>query len=379
MADHHGQGQVDRLCLSRRALLARGVQAGAAFAGLGALATGCGSSSTGGSSAPSAASGPPSGTVTFMNYPGYMPQSMVAAFNKKYSKVKITQVAGDLNGDVQAAGQVIQNHGSYDMAYLTAASVEQALQAGVIGKPDFSKMPNIRNVDPKFRSSYPWGFPTDYGKNSFAYRKDLISERPTTWQEFWQIIPKYSGKVVFYQYDRVVIGSSLLGLGHDPNTTDPVEIKAATKQVIAAKPHLLEFASTNVAKSLAQGSAVLILDYDADAAAYIEKNPNIVWVNPSDGLTSYLEGWVAIKGTSELPAVETMMNFFMQPKPYSLYANLLPTYGTIAGVKPYLLPSIRTNPALVPPPSGVKLYFETYLGAEATKRWNDAWQQIQAA
>ncbi|MGH2903649.1 MAG: ABC transporter substrate-binding protein [Solirubrobacteraceae bacterium] len=308
-----------------------------------------------------------------------MPSSMVSAFNKQYPQIKIHQVAGDLSGDVQAAGQVIQNQSSYDMAFLTVASVGQAAQAGVLEKPDFSKLPNITNVAAQFRSAYPWGFPTDNGNIGYAYRKDLISERPTTWREFWQLIPKYSGKVVLAQYDRDVISSSLLGLGYDANSTSPAEIKAATKQVINAKPHLLQFAETNIAKPLAQGAAVLTLDWNTDVAAFVSSNKNIVWVNPREGMTSFLEGWVPVKGTSKLAEVETIMNFFMEPKHYAIYVNPIPCFGTIPAVKPYLLPAVRTNRALIPPPSSVKLYFESYLGEAATKMWDEAWQEIQSA
>lgn len=395
MSDRGVFTPLDAPRMSRRELLTHALQAGAGVAALGVLAA-CGASSKSPQTASSAtgvggagslaASSPtsvppssvPAGTVTFMNYPGYMPNSEVSAFNKQYPQVKIHQVPGDLNGDVQAAGQVIQNKDSYDMVFLTAASVDQASQAGVLQKADFSRIPNIANVAQTYRTAYPWGFPTDYGKIGFAYRKDLISERPTTWKEFWNLIPKYSGKVVLASYGRDVIGSALLGLGYGANSTNQSEITEATKLVISVKPHLLKFAETNIGKPLAEGDAALTLDWDTDIAAVIGSNKNIVWVNPEEGMTTYLEGWVPVNGTKKLAAVEAIMNFFMQPKQYALYANSIPTLGTIPAAKPYLTASVRNNPALATPPTA-KLVVENYLGADATKRWNDAWLQIQAA
>ena len=42
---------------------------------------------------------------------------------------------------------------------------------------------------------------------------------------------------------------------------------------------------------------------------------------PSEGGVSYLEGWVAVKGTDVLPVVEAFMNFGMDPKNYASFVN----------------------------------------------------------
>ena len=100
----------------------------------------------------------------------------------------------------------------------------------MLAEIDFSKIPNIKNMPDRFREAYPWGIPTDYGKIGYAYRKDLVSERPTTWADFFELAPKYSGKVILLDVLEDTIGNTLISLGHDGNTSDEGRDRGSEEQ-----------------------------------------------------------------------------------------------------------------------------------------------------
>jgi spermidine/putrescine-binding protein len=374
----------EELPISRRVLLARGVQAGTALSALGLLA-GCGgsSSSAGSTSTSGATSTSPSslsGTLVWNDYPGRLTSGLLSTFKATYPNISFKQVPGGLSGDAQQAGQVIQNVGSYDVAGVSLAAGQQTLAANAIEHMDFSKFPKISGVAQKYRTAFPFGWPTDFGKNGFCYRTDLISERPASWREFFALIPKYSGKVVFALYDRTVIGGALLALGYNPNSTVQSELDAAQKLVISVKPDILAFLPTNITKPLARGDAVLTMVWDTDAAEYQHINSNIVWVNATEGNHSYMDGYILVKGTQKTDLAYAIFNLLAEPHVFAQYLNqpVVGTEGTIPAARPYLHSYIRTSQALNTPP-GQKLYFESWLGVEGTKRWAAVWQNIQAA
>jgi len=133
-------------------------------------------------------------------------------------------------------------------------------------KPDDDKVPNIANVDAKFHEAFSHGVPTDYGKVGIGYRKDMVSEPIASWADLWSLAPKYSGKIVFLDFDRDTIGSALRYKGFSGNTQDESELEQAKQALIDIKPHLLAIKGYDVAASLVKGDAAIVMDWDYDVA-----------------------------------------------------------------------------------------------------------------
>jgi spermidine/putrescine-binding protein len=262
---------------------------------------------------------------------------------------------------------------------LSAAPLLTA-EPNLIAKLDPANIPNLQNIPEKFRQEYPYGIPTDYGKIGYAYRQDLIPERPTTWAEVWDLAPKYSGKVVLLDGEEDCMGNVLLMLGYSGNSTNPDEITAAKNKLLEIKPHLMAFLGTDVMKPLIKGTAVITMDYDFDIALAHQQDPNIVWVVPEEGLMAYLEGWVGIEKTELLPEVEAFMNFHLDPVNYADFVNTTGTAYIMPAATPHVKKSIATDPILAFEPTTVsRLEFEKFKGADATKLWADAWAEVHAA
>jgi spermidine/putrescine transport system substrate-binding protein len=362
---------VDRM--NRRALLRRGAQA-AAIGYAGALVAG--------RAAPSLAATRErelGGQIVMMNYPGWMGKTTVADF-KKATGVSVKQVAGLTSGVSAAAAQIAQNKGQYDMALGGPVLGEQLRQGHLLQPIDRSKIPNLKNVAKHFRDAYPWGPPTDFGKTGFGYRKDLISERPRSWADLWKLAPKYSGKITMLDFDVDILGAALKYKGYSVNATSESQLNAARDALLEIKPHLQAFLATDFAKPLLAGTAVIAVDYDYDIAAAQRKNKNIVWVSPEEGMPAYLDGWLAIAGTSHLPEVEAFMNFLLAPKNYAKFINTIGSAYVMPAAEPFIAKSIKTNPSLRYSAAAVKtVEFEKFLGAQATKLRSRVWQEVKNA
>ena len=221
--------------ITRRAALARGAGGLTAASGLAVLLAACGGSSSsssgtsGGSSAGGSSSasttaaanqGSPTGTMTLLTYPGWYGPHEFADFSKLHPGLKVKTAVSGTTGAAAQIAQISNNKGAFDVTLAGVPVSSQMKLAGVLEPLDTAKIPNLKLVPEQFRTAFPFGIPTDFGKTGFAYRKDLIPERPTSWEELFQLAPKYSGKITMLKYDSDIQGSFLKALGYSINTTD---------------------------------------------------------------------------------------------------------------------------------------------------------------
>lgn len=320
----------------------------------------------------------PTGTAVLNNYPGWIGSHELAAFSKKYPGAKIKQVT---NATSSTAEVVLQfRSGQYDMLLADTSDCAQASAAGFVEKLDWSRIPNIANVSPKFRKAYPWGIPTDYGKVGIGYRPDIVGERIRSWHDVWRLAPKLSGQIVFIDLERDCLGSTLKYLGHSCNTTNPAHLKAAKDALVKIKPHLKAFLNTDVTKGLVNGSTAIAMGWDYDVAVNKQKQPKIEWVAPQEGMHAYLEGFTATKRTKHLDVVQAFMNFALNPRQYADFVNTTGTAYAMPKATPYIKKSISKNPILLPGAAVLKrTEFDRYLGGKGAALWATTWQEVKAA
>ena len=257
----------------------------------------------------------------------------------------------------------------------------QASAAKLVSELDWSKIPNAKNIAQQFRTSYPWGLPTDYGKVGIAYRPDLVGGATiTSWHDLWELIPKYSGQTIFIDLERDCMGSTCKYLGYSSNTTDPDQLKKVQDAVVSVKPHLQAFLNTNVGAGLVNGSVAMAMDWDYDVALLQQKNDKIKWVLPEEGVHAYLEGFTAVLNTSKIAVIQAFLNFLAEPVQYADFVNTTGTAYVMPAATPLILKTISQNPVLVPTKEVLaKTEFDKYLGAAGATLWSNTWTAIKAA
>jgi len=367
----------------RRELLQRAAQLGISIPAVGMLAAACGSGSSGSSGSSSAggssAEAPVKGTAVLLNYDGWMGKHTIGDFRKAYPGADLKQASQSSISSGAIVPAIKANMSTYDAALGDVAAAKQGVAADIIQELDWSKIPNIENVDQKFRDGYTHGIPTDYGKVGIGYRSDLVSEPIASWADVWSLAEKYSGKIVFIDLERDTIGSALKYKGFSANTTDQGELDQALQALLDIKPHLQALKGYNIGSGLVKGSTVIAMDWDYDIALAQAENPDIKWVLPEEGSPAYLEGFFAIKDTPDIAVVEAFFNFFLEPKQYADFVNTTGTAYVMPSASQYVDKAITDNPALIVDAATLdKVEFEDFLG-EATANYTKLWDQFKSA
>jgi spermidine/putrescine transport system substrate-binding protein len=369
---------IDTRPMGRRAFLRRSAQAGIGVPAAAWLAAACGGSSSSPASSSSSAQ-PVKGTATILNYAGWMGKHNVSSYEALHPGATIKQVTEASISNSAIVAELKANQSSYTGALGDLAVVGQAMAAGLLQPLDWSKIPNVANVEATFRNTYSHGVPSDYGKVGIGYRTDLVKEDITSWHDVWRLAPKYSGKIVFVDLDRDCIGSALKYLGYSTNTTSAAQLNRALNALIAIKPHLQAILSYNIGTGLAKGTTYIAMDWDYDVALAQQSNKNIRWVLPAEGATAYLEGFFALKDTPQLPVFESFFNYFLEPKQYADFVNTTGTAFVEKAATPYVDKAIADNPALLVDPVTLShVEFEKFVGAAAAL-YTQIWAEFKAA
>jgi spermidine/putrescine-binding protein len=377
--------------LTRRQAIRRGAGGVLATGAFPTLLAACGSDDDGGSastgastSAETAAAGPPAasevtGSLVIASYPDWYGPDLFKDFHAKYPNATVKQ-ATDGDGTAAQIAQLTKNKGDFDLTLAGINASEQFKLAGLLEPFDPARVPNVEGVGAEFRKAFPYGVPTDFGRTGFGYRKDLISERPTTWKELWALAAKYKGKTTMLKYDSDIQGMALKYLGYSVNTKKDDELQAMQKALLELKPNLKAIIDTDFSKALIQGDVFFAIDYDYDIALAQESNKNITWVQPTEGVPAYLEGWVALSDSKHLPAVWALMDFHLDPKNYASFVNAMGPAYTVQAAEPYIKKSIKDNQVLKYNEAALKgVEFEGFLGPQQTAKRGKMWEEFLAA
>jgi spermidine/putrescine transport system substrate-binding protein len=320
------------------------------------------------------------GTINFANFEGWLGANTLTEFNKLYPGIKVNQITADV-GFETLAPKLKNRAGDFDMALLDARNLPVLDQLGVLAKFTPEEVPNAANVDEAFRSRFdPEGdnyVTTDYGRYGIAYRKDLVSEPLTSWKEFLALAPKYSGKVLGYDRPRPMLGAALFAMGKSANTTDQGELNEARDMIKAIKGDFARFSDGTVAEGLLDGSAVMVVANDYEIVAASAKDPNIVWVEPTDGTLGYIEGWMIFDGPRN-DLCKAFMNFLFEPKNFADFVNTLSIGSVMTKANEFVKPELLSNPIVNPSPAAQKniTYVEDI--GEAEQLWQQAWDEVKA-
>lgn len=96
------------------------------------------------------------------------------------------KVIGGLSAEALAQIKAARGDSPYDLAVMGSPAIINALSEEVIVPLDFSKIPNSKNVDPRFMPyGYDVGQPIWFEGIGVAYDKSKIKTPPKQWKDLW--------------------------------------------------------------------------------------------------------------------------------------------------------------------------------------------------
>ena len=329
------------------------------------------------SSGSTAGAGEITGTLNLLNFTGWAGPTTYADFAARYPGATVNEIAWVSNDD--SIAKIKDRAGDIDVALVDGSTFPRLTALGVMAElGDLASMAfvadqykgNDWDPDNKFFA------PTDHGRTGIVYRKDLVATPPTSWADFFAMAPEYSGKVAMLDYQGSVMDNVLVMLGKPIGSTEQADLDEVLDVLTTVKPHLLAI-STEVGKAVAAGDAVMAICDAYDAQLALTSNPDVVFVDPSEGQVGYLEGFAVLDGPRN-DLARAFIDFFLEQENYASFIN------TVAS--PYVQPDnpgidevLKSSPVINPPADVVaKVGYHLFLGEEQAK-WDATWDAFKAA
>ena len=200
------------------------------------------------------------------NWSEYISLDNIEAYKAKYGITKFQYDIYDSNDVLLAKLQ--GGATGYDIASPTAEYVPGMVEQGFVQKLDKSRLPNLANIDPKFKGLWwdpndEYQIPKDFGTTGVLYRTTMIPTPPKSWKDFVELIKgPASGKTVFVDSMGDVFVFPLKMLGFSANSIVKEELDQARTVLLDVAPHLLALDSNKYGEKMANGEAALALGLD---------------------------------------------------------------------------------------------------------------------
>jgi len=275
--------------------------------------------------------------------------------------------------------KLLAGHSGYDVVVPTSEpTFSRLVKLGALRKLDPANIPNLKNLDPTMMrlvatsdpanahgAIYLWG---STGLGMIPARITVLA--PDAPLDSWDVLFKAEWArriapcgITMMDSAIDVIPSVLKYLGKDPNSTDPADLAAVEKTLMAIRPFIRTFASGGALEALAAGETCLVLDYSGDvaqaAARATEAKRGVVvrYVAPKQGAQLAFD-MLAIPTDAPHPEnAERFINFILQPDVMAGITNAVSYPNAVPASDTMIRKDILDDPAIYPPATVQKQFF----------------------
>lgn len=328
-----------------------------------ALLAGCGKKEEAPAAAQAPAAPPAEEKVlNIYNWPDYIPEGMIAAFEKE-TGIKVNYTTFETNEALNA--KLVAGNTGYDIVVPGAVFAKGQIEAGLLQPLDKSKIPNLANLDATFLKTltkadpdnkhlvpWAWGF-TTVGINKTKLTKALGS-MPMP-ENAWDLVfdPKYTARakscgIAFLDSPTEILPVALHYIGKDAYSSNPEDYKAAGEMLAKVRKDIRMFTSTMI-DDLASGKACVAIGWSGDinqAAKRAQENNSkeeIQALLPSTGALIFIDAMGITKDAKHPGNAHAFINFYLRPENAVAMAHEMnyPT-GNRAAL-PQIKPEISSN------------------------------------
>ncbi|QZT65169.1 polyamine ABC transporter substrate-binding protein [Mycolicibacterium austroafricanum] len=343
---------------SRRRFIGGGAAAAAGLALGSSLLAACGSDS-GTSSTTSEDGGPASGTLRISNWPLYMADGFVAAFQTA-SGITV-DYKEDFNDNEQWFAKVKeplsrkQDIGA-DLAIPTEFLAVRLHQLGWLNDISEAGVPNKKNLRPDLleASADPgrkFTAPYMSGLVGLAYNRAATGRDIRTIDDLWD--PAFKGRVSLFSDAQDGLGMIMLSQGNSPENPSMESVQQAVDLVREQndKGQIRRFTGNDYADDLAAGNVAVAQAYSGDVVQLQADNPDLQFIVPESGGTTFLDTMVIPYTTQNQKAAEAWIDYVYDRANYAklvAYTQFVPVLSDMTAELEKVDPAAAANPLINP-------------------------------
>lgn len=278
--------------------------------------------------------------LNIYNWPDYIPEGMVAAFEKE-TGIKVNYDTFETNEALHA--KLVAGNTGYDIVVPGTVFAKPQIEGGLLQPLDKAKIKNLANLDPAIMSvlakadpdnkhlvPWAWGF-TTVGINKTKLEKAL-GKTPMP-ENAWDLVfnPEYTKKVkacgiAYLDSPTEIIPVALHYIGKDAYSNDPADYKAAAEMLAKVRKDVRLFSSTMI-DDIAGGKACVAIGWSGDiniAAGRAKENKSkdvIEALLPATGALMFADTMAVTKDAKHPNNAMAFIDFYLRVENAALMSN----------------------------------------------------------
>jgi spermidine/putrescine transport system substrate-binding protein len=320
--------------------------------------------------------------LVIYNWAAYLNPETVKAFEKEFGvKVRATDF---YESNEEMIAKLKGGASGYDLIAPTGSYLPAMADEGLVMPLDLSRIPNLANVDERFLG-FSWDpenryhVPKDWGTTGIGYLQKFVKEDVTSWEQFYGLGEKYSGKYTVLDSQYEVIGSALKRLGFSYNSGSQDEIDQALDLLIPFKPHIAQITSSQYRQMMSRADVYLALGWNGDFFFVLEDQPSVKYVIPEEGTEYWLDVWSVPADAPHPVAAHEFMNWILTPENQGRETSYTYYASCVTGHEEFTDKAIINDPSIYPPPDVTDKLEQAITEPQLVQLRADAWNRFLAA
>lgn len=308
--------------------------------------------------------------LNIYNWPDYVPEGMIAAFEKE-TGIKVNYDTFETNEALHA--KLVAGNTGYDIVVPGTVFAKPQIAGGLLQPLDKSKVPNLANLEPaimntltkadpdnKYLVPWAWGF-TTVGINKTKVDKALAGMAMP--ENAWDLVfdPKYTSKlkscgIAYLDSPTEIIPVALHYIGKDAYSNDPADYKAATEMLFKVRKDVRLFSATMI-DDVAGGKACAVVGWSGDiniAAGRAKENGSkdvIEALLPSTGALLFADTMALTKDAKHPNNAHAFIDFYLRPENAASVTNTMSYPTANKAAIPQIKPEITGNKTIFVEPA----------------------------
>lgn len=304
--------------------------------------------------------------VNVYNWSDYIDESILEDFTRD-TGIKVVYDVFDSNEILET--KLLAGGTGYDVVVPTGTFLARQIQAGVFQKLDKSKLPNLANMwdviqqrtekyDPgnEYSVNYMWGT-TGIGYNVRKVQDALGTDTIDSWDAVFK--PENIAKladcgVYFLDASSELVPTALNYLGLDPNSSNPDDLAKAEELLLAVRPHVRKFHSSEYINALANGDICVAVGWSGDVfqardrAAEADQGVDIAYSIPKEGAMMWFDQMAIPADAKNVEEAHIFLNYIMDAQVAAKASNYVFYANGNKASQEFLDPEVKDDPAVYP-------------------------------
>jgi putrescine transport system substrate-binding protein len=294
--------------------------------------------------------------------------------------------------------RLLAGDSGYDVVTTSMEYFARQIKAGAYEPLDKAKLTNWKNLDPhalaieaRADPGNRYAAPYMHSINGFAYNVDEIRARmpaaPVDSLQMLfnpQVVKHFAGcGVSFLNSPENVLQLALKYLHLNPNTTRKRDYLRAEKLLLAVRPYIRAFDSSQYMTGLINGDYCIAMSYSGDFAVVEARaraaglHVRLAFTVPIEGANLSYDAWLIPAGAPHRRAALQWINYLLEPRVIAAITNQIYYGNDNRAADRYVDPSILHNPTIYPTPQiEARLYESTPASARLERLRTRIWMRV---